>query len=296
MGKGLPYKLFREFHIPLGANEEFFSDASEYSPRDGQIFIVSYPKCGTTWMQHIVYLLLRNGKAANSISEVISSIPFPEQDGFPSDVPQKDIYALKYHLPFRLMKYSEDARYIHVARNPKDACVSYYNFLKKLPGYHIESFDDFFDAFISGEMPYGDYVDLVYSWYEKRHLKNVLFITYESLTENRRASILEIASFLGLQTINEEIIENVLQYSSFNFMKSLVEEDPFMQQYLNNSTGQRKNETKNEKPQMMRKGIVGDWRNYFNRQQNQRMKEYFESKTEGMALLPLWKDEILNYE
>ena len=34
---------------------------SEFTPRAGDVFVVTYPKCGTIWTQHIVKLIRNNG-------------------------------------------------------------------------------------------------------------------------------------------------------------------------------------------------------------------------------------------
>lgn len=123
------YRFFRGCLLSASANVDYYKPAADYIPSAGDTFIVSYPKCGTTWLQHIVYLLKRGGLPADSIGEVVRAVPYVAQDGWP--LKGTRILAFKYHLPLQLMApLSEKARYIYVVRNPKDACVSYYHFLK----------------------------------------------------------------------------------------------------------------------------------------------------------------------
>ncbi|KFM63402.1 Estrogen sulfotransferase, testis isoform, partial [Stegodyphus mimosarum] len=283
----IPYAVFRDFYVPV--HNTFFGQAADYNPKVGDKFIVSYPKCGTTWMQHIVYLLHNRGRPAEDHGKVLSAIPFVEQDGFPNG--DRPYLALKYHLPFRLIPYSNKAKYIYVARNPKDACVSYYHFLKPLPRYHIKSFDEFFEAFLSGQIPYGHIIDHIQEWYEKRNLPNVFFTTYESLSNKTEETILDIAEFLGFHELPENIIQDVVNHSSFKFMKNLVDGD-FMKQYLRSSTGYNGNENRclsgDLEPRMMRKGVTGDWKNYFSEEQSKRMDECI--RTRNANLIKIWED------
>ncbi|GFU54161.1 sulfotransferase 1C4 [Nephila pilipes] len=193
----VPFKLFRGYRVPVGANEHWMEAAADRSLQPGDLVISSYPKNGTTWLQHIVFLLLGRGRAPRGMMQVIEAMPFPEQDG---PCQNSRPLAVKYHLPFRLTPLLEEARFLYVARNPKDTCVSYYHFLKKLPGYHIDSFDEFFDAFLTGEVPYGDHLEHVLEWSEAAALRpNVFFLTYEDLSKNREDAIRRIARFLNIE-------------------------------------------------------------------------------------------------
>ncbi|CAL1273228.1 unnamed protein product [Larinioides sclopetarius] len=288
----VPYKDFFGFRIPAGADWDRFEKASKRILQHGEIIISSYPKCGTTLLQHLVFLIMRGGTPADSIAEVLEAIPFPEQDGFPD---RMQPLAIKYHLPFKLTPFSEDARYIYVARNPKDACVSYYHFLKGLPGYSIESFDVFFEAFLSGHLPYGDILGHILEWYEasSKH-SNVYFTTYESLTKKKEETVKELAKFLGFAELDHIIMKDILQYSSFEYMRSLASRDDFYKKYLQASTGSQKEKAKGDTcPQMMRKGIVGDWRNHFSEDQSRRMDEYFLAKTKNMKWSFGWAEDML---
>ncbi|CAL1273227.1 unnamed protein product [Larinioides sclopetarius] len=187
----VPYKYFYDFHIPVGDDWGRFEKVSKRIPEHGEIVISSFPRSGTTLLQHIIFLLLRGGKPADHISEVLEAIPFPEQDGFLDGVQP---LAIKSHLPFRLIPFSNDIRYVYIARNPKDVCVSYYHFLKDLPGYSIKSFDEFYEAFLSGELPYGDILDHNLEWYEaSSKYSNIFFITYESLVKKKEEVVKDLA-------------------------------------------------------------------------------------------------------
>ena len=56
------YRDHDGFLMPLGFPEEVFAPALKYEPDESDIFIATYPKCGTTWMQYILYLLKNKGE------------------------------------------------------------------------------------------------------------------------------------------------------------------------------------------------------------------------------------------
>ncbi|XP_035222149.1 sulfotransferase 1E1-like, partial [Stegodyphus dumicola] len=208
---------------------EAFKSALEYKPRPDDLFIVTYPKCGTTWVQNIVASIFREGKPFTSALEFLSNTPFLEMAGAEAARTIKRPGAIKLHLPFHLTPWSPEAKYIFVARNPKDCCVSFYHHTKNIIGYKFQNgkFDDYFELFMEGKVDFGDYFDTLLSWYEHRNDPNVLFITYEQLKKDVKGSILKISKFMGpkyeeMLENDEELLNNIIKYSSFDCMKEMM--------------------------------------------------------------------------
>ncbi|XP_013793880.2 sulfotransferase 1C2-like, partial [Limulus polyphemus] len=206
--------------------------------------------------------------------------------------------AIKTHLPFHMCPYSPNAKYIYVARNPRDCCVSFYHHTKMFPEYHFQdgSFDDFFEVFINGETEWGDYFDHLLSGYEHRNDPNVCFITYEEMKEDTKAAVLKLAKFLGPQygdtlESDDEIMMKILDHTSIKFMKRFNED---MKLFYSNIDETNLNGT--EVPdglkyvmeyfkikdlkmphnfELIRKGAVVDWKNYFSPVQSKRLMEKF---------------------
>ncbi|KAL1425329.1 hypothetical protein MTO96_019270 [Rhipicephalus appendiculatus] len=101
--------------------------------------------------------------------------------------------AIKTHLPFNRVPYSPQAKYIFVARNPYDCCVSFYHHTRAFPAYRFAegSFDAFLDAFLRGKVDCGDYFDQLLSWYDHIDDENVLFVTYEKLKSHTSEEVIK---------------------------------------------------------------------------------------------------------
>lgn len=219
------------FRLPPTFDAETFRAACKYKPEKDQVIVATYPKCGTTWTLQVVILILRNGVPPADANEYFSLMPFMEM--IPSSLLQnlrKD-GCIKTHLPFDRINFSNDAKYIYVARHPSDCVVSFYHHVRYFPVYFFSdgSFDEFFEVFITGKTDFGDYFDNLLSWYERKDEPNVLFLTFEDMKTDPRAMVLKIAKFLGeeyyenLKENGEEDLKKVLEYSSVEYMKNTVD-------------------------------------------------------------------------
>ena len=96
-----------------------------FSPKSDDVFVVTYPKCGTTWVTQIVHSLRGGTMDFDDINEVA---PWDTMAHFCG----QDVNAPQAWAP-RLFKSHETrehvakgGRYIYVARNPLDAFVSFH--------------------------------------------------------------------------------------------------------------------------------------------------------------------------
>ncbi|GFX99623.1 sulfotransferase family cytosolic 1B member 1 [Trichonephila clavipes] len=64
------------FQFPVHFPVEAFRSALQYKPRPDDVFIVTYPKSGTTWAQEILLLLFRQGEPLLSPIEFFRATPF----------------------------------------------------------------------------------------------------------------------------------------------------------------------------------------------------------------------------
>ena len=101
-----------------------------YRPRSGDVVVATYPKCGTTWTQRIVSLLIFQSPEPVALSKIA---PWLDQRFRPIESVIADLEqqthrrAIKTHLPFDGLPVFDEVKYIHVVRDGRDACLSFHN-------------------------------------------------------------------------------------------------------------------------------------------------------------------------
>lgn len=104
------------------------------TPRPSDVFVSTYPKCGTTWMTQIVHMLRTKGDMNfGEITEVVPWDILAHDCGQDLDADHvANPRCFKSHEPWETIP--KGARYIYVARHPLDAFVSFYHFLPDYDG------------------------------------------------------------------------------------------------------------------------------------------------------------------
>ncbi len=234
----------------------------------GDVVIASYQKSGTTWLQHIVKLLRNDGKEDGKV--IPRAIPWLEMDASDADSPYyrqiesmaRPIY-VKSHMPYELIfgvpPHSTQAKYIYIARNPKDVAVSYFHHMLAFTAFDFSgSWDEFFDLYLAGRVPFGSWFDHVLGWWKYRDAKNVLFLKYEDFITNLSEGVQKIAGFIFGNVPQPSVIDEVVKQCSFDSMKANPTANFSWAQEFRHP----------DQAPFMRRGKVGDWRNYFSAEQN----------------------------
>ncbi|KAH6926189.1 hypothetical protein HPB50_015801 [Hyalomma asiaticum] len=292
-------------------HEELIRSALAYQPQEDDLFLVTYPKCGTTWTQYLILSILTDGYPPERAVDFMLASPYMEMMGAEAADRMARPGLLKTHLPFSLQPYSRHARYIYVTRNPYDVCVSYYYHMKsKTPKVFEASFDSFCKLFIAGKVPYGDYFDHLLSWYEHRRDPNILFLTYEQLKQDTHFSTLKIAEFMGQpygKKLREDptLLDEVIDASSLKNMQGVFNGhmQTIVKEMLNLSPHRaikamevyreimaQEDEPLHSDVGFVRKGIVGDWKDHFTDQHIRDMKAWITEKTSGSEVMNLWQE------
>jgi aryl sulfotransferase len=114
-----------------------------FSPRDGDIFICTPPKCGTTWMQAICALLIF-GRPDHDVRPGVVS-PWLDARHLPLDEMLSMLEAqthrrfIKTHTPLDGIPYFPQCTYLAVYRDPRDAHFSMRNHAtNQISGRHVD--------------------------------------------------------------------------------------------------------------------------------------------------------------
>jgi peroxiredoxin len=244
----------------------------KFVPRPDDIFIVTYPRSGTTWMQMILYQLTTDGSM--EFTHIAEHSPWFERSA-ESDRGYAERAAprvFKSHLPYRSIPKGPGG-YIYVARDGRDVAVSYYNLYRSHNGYK-GSFAEFFELFLCGKVMHGSWFEHVGGWWKHRHELNVLFLTYEELVADLEGCLRRIIAFCHLN-VPPEKLPLILERCSFGFMKQHEDKfDPAVEALW--QQGARLNS-------FIRAGRVGEGSRQLDEQQQARFNQAFQSQMEPSA-------------
>jgi hypothetical protein len=226
---GMPAFEYRGvFGPPAVSGPEIFERASTYQPRPEDVFVVTQMRCGTTWMQQIVYQIVTRGRGEltdeahgpmYAMSPWIDGVNSVAMSEAPL-VGERPTRIIKSHLPTTLCPYSAVAKYIYVTRHPVSCFASIVDYNQALLGPLSPSVTTLADWFCSDRMywlPWPAHVDGWWTWARTR--ENVLFVHFEDMTTDFPAVLDRIAAFLGY-TLTDAEVQVVAEKCSFAYMKA----------------------------------------------------------------------------
>lgn len=208
-----------------------FAAAHHYVPRPEDVFVATQMKCGTTWMQQIVYEAVCRGKGNfgdDGHRHLYATSPWIETTGSVSmrDAPlvgAQPTRIVKTHLPALLCPYGGQARYVYVLRHPVSCFASCVDFLTASMGPVAPDRERLVDWFCSEAMWWGPWPDHADGWWRWRDRENVLFVHYEEMKRDLPGTVRQVSDFLGLHLDDAEQAA-VTEKSDYRWMKEHEEQ------------------------------------------------------------------------
>lgn len=222
----------------------------EFGERDDDVYIVTYPKSGTTLMQMLLYHLTTDGDM--SFPHIYSVSPWIRNDSYRKMKPRKlpSPRLIKTHDKYSFFSKDTKGRFVFVYRNGMDVAVSQYHQNKNYNNPKLK-FESYLKVFFKQKA----WFKYCQAWFKNKNKFNIIYIRYEDLLLDKRGEIEKLSKFLGISP-TEQQIENAIKYSSFEYMKD--HEDKF---------GDKEPEVKKIYDQFIRKGQKGEGRSMFDQTQ-----------------------------
>ncbi|KAF0288786.1 Sulfotransferase family cytosolic 1B member 1 [Amphibalanus amphitrite] len=288
------------FKLAGSVTEEEMENLYNYplDPRD--VWVVTPPKCGTTWSQEMIWLI------ANDLDYEGAKTPLMpdrwnfieigailDQDGYakmaPAGAPPMDVKKfggdpnrpsprfVKSHLPMSLNnpRLLDTCKVVYVARNPKDACVSYYHHNRLLRGHgYFGDLELFVEHFMNETIVETPFIEHMIEAWNLRHHPNMCFLFFEDMKKDLRAQLRKVAAFLGKSYSEEQIDKLASHLHIDNFKKN-----PYVN--MEKSTHGMVNK---DQGSFIRKGKTGDWKNHFTPEMTEKFDKWMAQKMKGTDL------------
>ena len=205
---------------------------------EGDVFVCSYPKSGTTWTQNLVCrLLVENiGMTLPEDWHLSHSAPFYEVDQYwngqervPPRTPIEGISKDKgshrvFNTHLRPHQLPPNARCVYVIRDELDVLASFFYHLSNMAvadGGYEGTETQFCADFLNGTVLYGKWQDHLEAWLGNANKNsNIIILHYEDMKKDLEGEATRLAQFLGVDpTMIESIVKASVQHCTFTAMK-----------------------------------------------------------------------------
>lgn len=249
-----------------------------YAHRKTDVYIISYPKCGRTWLR----LMIGRAICAHYRLPMDEDLLFLRWQSKPDPrlpmitVVHEDRPMLKS--PQELQGSKEKFRskkVVFLARDPRDVIVSSYFEMNKRGDLFGDNpyesrkgvFSGDLSDFIGRSQGGFDTIVRYYNiWAANRHIPaGFLLVRYEDIKQDPPGELRRVLDFLGLQEIGAETVREAVEFAAFENMRKMEAAGRFKSGMLNPA------ERSDQESFKTRKGLVGGYKDYLSADQVQRL-------------------------
>jgi len=237
---------------PVAPVRDWYCDSAhweQFTPRAGDVIIATAPKVGTTWTQQIVSLLVFQNPEPRHLGMLSPWLDCRFQIPLPVALQLLEAQThrrfIKSHLPMSALPLWDEVKYIHVARDGRDACMSYLNHINGytplvwerldatgeadplLPGAKPRPPRDtrgFFRHWIEqggtrkAELMADAFFEIERSFWVERTRPNVLLLHYNDMKADLDGEMRRIAAFLDIP-VDEAVWPELVAAADFSAMQ-----------------------------------------------------------------------------
>ena len=188
----------------------------EFGEKDDDIYIITYPKSGTTLMQMMLYQLTTSGEI--TFKHIYEVSPWLRNDAY-KHFPLKALPSpriIKTHDNYYDYTKGTKGKFIFIFRDGIDVAISLYH-QKKNYGHPNLDFDNYFKSFI--EQKNMNWFYFTKEWILNKNNHKILYLTYEDILENMDKNIQIISEFCNLSICKTDF-PRIKERCSFEFMKT----------------------------------------------------------------------------
>ncbi|WOG83519.1 hypothetical protein DCAR_0102695 [Daucus carota subsp. sativus] len=283
------------WHGPVGL-KELIHCQNHFLARKNDIFLVTAPKSGTTWLKAVIYALI-NREACHpqdphhplltqTPHQLVPFLQYVEASCYDSVCNSLDDSGTRIfgsHIPTVSLPESiwmeEGAKIVYMSRDIKDTFVSLFHFANKIDSRPSPiSLEKAFDLFCRGSSPSGAVWDQILGYWKESLDKpdKVLFMRYEEMQNEPLVQLRRLALFLGKPFSQEEensgVPHQIINLCSFNTLSNLEA----------NKKGNILRVLRNDS--FFRSGVVGDWKNHLTLEMASKLDQITEEKFSGSGL------------
>ncbi|KAJ3707991.1 hypothetical protein LUZ61_011696 [Rhynchospora tenuis] len=290
----LPYNLrnYQGFWEQEGIIPYIIALQNQFKPRFTDVFVASFPKCGTTWLKAIAFSVIHRNKYDFVSHPLLRLNPhdcvnflellFCEKDQtYLESLTSPRVLGL--HLAYSMLPdsiRSSECKIIYICRDPKDALVSLWHWIKNLQDDRSFLFSEAFEIFCEGRSLAGPiWKHVLEYWNESLKRPNkILFLRYEDMLADPLESVKRVANFVGHPFTKEEeiegVIDKIVDICSFNKLTGLDV----------NKKREGGDKLIDINHTFFRKGLAGDWKNHLTMEMAERLDNITRLKLEGSGL------------
>lgn len=238
---------YKGFWFPLAHFHGIFNLHRHFQPHKNDIFLVTPPKSGTTWLKAIIYALLNReihhpqdphhpllSKTPHQLVPFLELLEPSEYDSI-SNSSDSSTRIFGSHIPAGCLPISviEDdssfnCRIVFLCRDIKDTFVSLFHFINLQHGNaSSNSLENAFALYSRGVSGFGPVWDQILGYWKESLARpnKVLFMRYEDIKSEPHFELRRLALFLGkpLSQVEESsgLLDQIISLCSFDNMKKL---------------------------------------------------------------------------